>query len=183
MRDFKIQKAAIVLILGALILADLGLGIYSWNRSSEQAAQQELAMLQKNVNLLKADISRGKEIQQEIPAVQKECDHFERSLFPQSSGYSSVSAELSTLANKAGLRIESRSNRPGELKGRGLVEVQINLAVTGNYHTIVLFLNALQRSPNMYAVDGLSARTASQTPTSGGLLHVGLQIRTYFRAA
>lgn len=180
--EFKIQKGAILLVLAALIVADVALAAYSWNRASQQSAQQELAMLQRNVALLKADISRAKKIQQEIPAVQKDCDEFESSLFPAASGYSSVNAELSAIANKSGLRLENRSFQSSQLKGRGLTEVQIEVSVSGNYRTIVNFLNGLQRSADMYAVEALSARSDSQSQAAG-LLRVNIHIKTYFRTA
>lgn len=182
-REFKIQKGAILLTLLALIVADIGLGAYSWNRASEQAAQQELGMLQHNVNVLKADIGRAREIKREIPAVQKDCEQFELALYPAASGYSSVNAELSAIAAKAGLRLEGRSFHPQEVKGRGLIAVEIGTSVNGNYRAIVNFLNGLQRSPTMYALESLSVRSDSQNPSGGGMLRVALHIKTYFRAA
>ena len=182
-RDFKVQKTAIVTALAALIIADVGLGIYSWKRQSQQSAQQELVKLQRNVSLLKADIARARGIQKEIPAVQKDCDEFEQSLFPAASGSSSVTAELGAIAAKAGLRLENSSFRRVEVKGRNLTEVQIDASVTGNYRSIVNFVNGLQRSPNLYAIQALQARSDAQNQNSGGTLHVSMHIKTYFRAS
>jgi Tfp pilus assembly protein PilO len=182
-RQFKIQKTAILVTLGGLILSDVALGAYSWNRPSEQNAQRELALMQKNVSLLKADISRVKEIQREIPSVQRDCDEFERSLYRASSGYSSVNAELTDLAAKSGLRLASRSFHASDIKGWDLFEVDIDTPVSGNYHSIVHFLNLLQRSPNMYTVLSLSAHSSSANQAPGGLLGVSIHIKTYWRTA
>ena len=179
-REFKIEKTAILIAMGALIVADVALAVYSWNRASRQSAQQELTTLQRNISLLKADIDRARQIQQEMPAVQKDCDQFERSLFPASSGYSSVNAELSQIAAKAGLHLAGRSFQRNPVKGRNLAEVGIATSVTGNYRAIVNFLNGLQRSPNMYAIESLDAHS-DQNQGAGGLLQVGLKIKTYFR--
>lgn len=179
-REFKIQKTAILIAVGALIVSDIGLAVYSWNRASRQSAQQELAALQRNISLVKADIERAHQIQLEMPAVQKDCDQFESSLFPGGSGYSSVNAELTQIAAKSGLRLGSRSFQRSPVKGRALAEVHITTSVTGNYRAIVSFLNGLQRSANMYAIDTLSAHS-DQSPGAGGALQVGLSIRTYFR--
>ena len=180
-REFKIQKAVILLGLGALIVADVALVVYSWNRASHQSAQQELATLQKNVSVEKAELNRARQIQQEMPAVQKDCDQFERSLFPAESGYSSVNAELSKIAATAGLRLAGRTFQRSPVKGRNLTEVHIDTSVSGNYRAIVNFLNGLQRSPNMYAIESLSAHS-DQNQGAGGLLQVGFHIKTYFRA-
>jgi len=182
-REFKIQKAAILLVVGALIVADLALAIYSWNRASRLNSQQELAALQRSISVTKADINRARQIQQEIPAVQKDCDQFERSLFPAGSYYSSVNAELSQIAAKAGLRLEGRSFQNTDARGRGIGEVHIETSVNGNYRSIVNFLNGLQRSPNMYAIESLSAHSDAQSQGAGGMLHLSIHIKTYFRAA
>lgn len=178
-REFKIQKAAILLVVGALIIADAVLAVYSWNRTSSQSAQQELATLQRNINIVRADNNRARQIQQEIPAVQKDCDQFEISLFTASSYYSSVNSELSQIAAKAGLRLEGRNFASGEVKGHPLKVVHIDTSVNGNYRAIVNFLNGLQRSPNMYAIESLSVH--SNQNQGGGMLHVGIHIKTYFR--
>jgi len=120
-RDFTIQKRLILSLLVLLIGADVALGVYSWNLASTQSAQQELGIMMRNRDLLKKDIQRANEIRSHIPAIQKDCDVFEQSLFPETTGYSTVTAELSALAAKSGLRLDSpreesqsqsRSNRP-----------------------------------------------------------------------
>ena len=183
-RDFKIKQRLILFLMVLLIGADIALGAYSWNLASAQAAQQELALMLRNRDLLKKDIQRANEIRSHIPAIQKDCDAFEHSLFPENTGYSSVSAELSSLATKSGLRLESRALSPKAVKGHELTEVKIEAQVTGDYRGVVKFLNALQRSENFYAVDGLAAHAAGQTQgTPKGTLQVTVHIRTYFRAA
>lgn len=183
-REFKLRQGVILFVLAALIVSDLILAVYTWNRASQETARQELATLQHNLALLKADIARAGKIQQEMPAIQKDCDQFEGSFFPAASGYSSVNAELTAIAAKSGLHLDNRSFRNVEVKGRPrLTEIQIDTSVTGDYRAIVSFLNGLQRSPNMYAVDGLTARSATQAQGNAKVVQVGLHIRTYFRAA
>jgi Tfp pilus assembly protein PilO len=181
--DFKLKMRLIVLLLALLVAADVALGVYTWNLASAQSAQQELTLLTRNRELLKKDIQRANEIRSHIPAIQKDCDAFEHSLFPESTGYSSVSAELSTLAAKSGLRLESRALTPKRVKGHdNLTELAIDAQVIGDYRGVVRFLNELQRSANFYAVEGLSAHTATQAQGPKAL-QVTMHIKTYFRAA
>jgi hypothetical protein len=181
--DFNLKKRAIVLLLVSLIAADVALAFYSWDLASAQSAKQELALMTVNRDLLKKDIQRALEIRGHIPAIQKDCDAFEHSLFPESAGYSTVSAELGALAVKSGLRLGSRTFSPKAVKGRALTELTIDAQVLGDYRGVVRFLNELQRSKNFYAVEGLSAHSASQTQGARGALQVTLHIKTYFRAA
>lgn len=181
--DFKIKGRVIVLLLALLIAGDVALGVYTWNLASEQAARQELALLMRNRDLLKKDIQRAQEIRSRIPAIQKDCDAFEHSLIPESAGYSTVTAELSSLAAKSGLRLNSRAFNPKAVKGRDLTELDIDAQVTGDYRGVVRFLNELQRSANFYAVENLSARSGGQAQSARAALQVTLRIKTYLRAA
>jgi Tfp pilus assembly protein PilO len=180
--DFKIERQAIIIALAVLIAADIALGAYSWKLSSAHGAQQNLDFLILNRDLLKKDITRAQNISRRIPAIQKDCDAFEASLFPATTGYSSLTAELSSLAAQSGLQLDGKSFRPREIKGRGLTEIEVEALVTGRYAGVVRFLNGLQRSKNMYAVEGLSAGFDTQAQGAAGLLRVTVHLKTYFRA-
>jgi hypothetical protein len=182
-RDFKFQRRAILLGVILLVAADIALAAYSWNFASAAKPQQDLMALTRNRDLLRADILRAQDIRKKIPAIQNDCDQFEKSLYLASNGYSAVSAELGAIAHKAGLQIESRSQREEGLKGRQLTEVQIETMVIGSYSGVVRFLNALQRSNVVYAVQGLSARSETGQGGPTGQVRVTLHIKTYFRTA
>jgi Tfp pilus assembly protein PilO len=179
--DFTLERRAILFGVVTLVAADIALAVYGWNLSSARRPQQDLVILTRNRDLLRADIGRAQDIRQKIPAIQKDCDQFEQSLFPASTGYSSVSAELGSIANKAGLQLESRSFLQSEVKGRDLEQVEIEAVVTGGYSGVVRFLNGLQRSNNVYAVEALQAK-ADETQQGGrGEVRVSMHIKTYFR--
>jgi Tfp pilus assembly protein PilO len=184
-RDFKLEKRGIILAVALLVIADIALAVYGWRMAAAPRSQLELATLTRNRDLLRADIKRAQDIRQKIPAIAKDCDQFEQSLAPESTGYSQVSAELSALAAKSGLQLDSRAFKQEPVKGRNLTEVEIEANVNGSYAGVVKFLNALQRSNNVYAVESLNAK--SETAAGGaqrtGELRVSLHIKTYFRAA
>jgi type IV pilus assembly protein PilO len=182
-RGFTLQKQLIISCLSALLLVDVALGVYAWNLSSAQSAQQELATLQRNEKLLKADIEYAQKTRQDIPRIQKDCDDYEHSMFPGSAGYSSVTSDLGAIAAKSGLRLDTTTFRSGDVKGHALKEIDIDASVSGTYAGVVHFLNGLQRSSNLYAVESLSARSDSQNLGARGLLRVSVHLKTYFRAA
>jgi Tfp pilus assembly protein PilO len=182
-RDFKLQRRAILLAVILLVAADIALAVYSWNFASGPQPQQDLAVLTRNRDLLRADITRAQDIRKKIPAIQADCDQFEQSLYPASTGYSSVSAELGAIAKKAGLQIEGGNFRQDEIKGRPITQVLIEATVIGSYPSVVRFLNGLQRSSNVYAVEGLSAKSESSQQGPTGQVRVTMHIKTYFRTA
>jgi hypothetical protein len=181
--DFTLERRAILFGVIVLVAADLALAIYGWNLSSARRPQQDLAILTRNRDLLKADITRAQDIRLRIPKIQEDCDKFEGSLFPATTGYSSVTAELSAIATKSGLQLESRGFHQNEIKGRDLEEVEIEAVVNGSYSGVVRFLNGLQRSNNVYAVVALDAKGDSGSQNSRGEVRVSLHIKTYFRTA
>jgi Tfp pilus assembly protein PilO len=181
--DFKFERRAIVFGVVLLVAADVALAVYGWNLAAAPRPQQELAVLTLNRDLLRADITHAQDIRQKIPAIQKDCDQFEQSLYPTSTGYSSVSAELGAIAGKSGLQLESSGLHETDLKSRGLTEVSIEVAVNGSYAGVVRFLNGLQRSSQVYAVEGLSAKSESGHQGPMGEVRVTMHIKTFFRTA
>jgi Tfp pilus assembly protein PilO len=181
-RDFSLRKRIILVGVTLLVLADVALAAYSWQLSSApHAPEQQLAVETIQHNLLKADIKRAQDIRDDIPAIQKDCDRFEQSLFPARSGYSAVRSELGTVAKKSGIQLEDLSFKPTEIANRGMMEVVIDATVNGNYKSVIGFLNGLQRSSNLYAVDALSLAPENANQASANVIKVTLHLRTYFR--
>jgi hypothetical protein len=180
-REFKFEKRAILIGVAALVIADVALAAYGWKLAAAPRSEQDVAVLSRNRDLLRADIKRAQDIRQKIPAIQKDCDQFEHSLFPESAGYSAVAAELGSVATKSGLQLENMALRQKDVKGRGLTEVDMDATVSGSYVGVVRFLNGLQRSANVYAVEGLAGK--SEVEQGGrGSVRVTLHIKTFFRA-
>jgi type II secretion system (T2SS) protein M len=184
-RDFTSRKRIILGGLTLLILADVALAAYSQHLSSVSRAPQHHAREITQQDLLRADIQRAQRIRDSIPAIQKDCERFEQSLFPASSGYSSVRAELGSIARKNGSRLDGISFKPTDIANRGMTEIAIDATVDGDYKSVIGFLNGLQRSTSLYAVDSLALapentnQNAIQTPTH--VIKVALHLKTYFR--
>jgi Tfp pilus assembly protein PilO len=183
-REFTFRKQAIIAGVILLILADVALGAYSWQlASAPKSPREQLSLEMKQHDLLKADIKRAQDIRDKIPAIQKNFDQFENSLFPASSGYSAVTSELDGLAKKAGIQIEDRSFRPTEIVSRGMTQVLVDATVAGDYKSVIQFLNGVQRSPNLYEVDALTLATENANQGPSGVIKVTLHLKTFFRTA
>jgi type IV pilus assembly protein PilO len=182
-RNFMSRKVILLLVLGTLLAADSAMTIYSARvTSTDMTPQRQLAAQSALVRLLRADVKRAREIQQAVPKTQADCGLFEGSLPPVGTGYSVISEELQDLSQKSGLQIASLSFHPKDFTAHGITEVSLDAAITGDYKSVVRFLNALQHSKNRYVVDDLSlanerAGLAAQTDVK-----VNLHIRSYFRA-
>lgn len=183
-RDFKLRKK---IILGGVILllfADIVLAGYSWHlASSPHAPQQQFAQEQLQLKLLRGNIERAQKIRNDMPNIQKDCDKFERSLPPAGSGYSYVASELGAVARKAGIHLENLAFKETKVASRGMSEVAVDATVGGDYKSVIGFLNSLQRSSSLYAVDSLTLAADSGSQAPGGIIRVAVHLKTYFRTA
>src|SRR6267143_2652556 len=182
-RDFTARKRIILGGVAILVLADVSLAAYSWQLSSAPHATQHRVQEITQQDLLRADIRRAQAIRDSIPAIQKDCDRFEQSLFPASSGYSAVRSELGGIAGKSGIQLDDLSFKPTEIANRGMTEVAIDATVNGDYKSVIGYLNGLQRSANRYAVDSLTLASENANQGSANVIKVALHLKTYFRTA
>lgn len=181
-RDLTFRRRTIIGCIVFLVLADVALAAYSWELASAPGTpQQQLSAETKQHDLLKAGVKRAQDIRDKIPAIQKDCGQFEASLFPASTGYSSVTSELGGLARNAGTELEAMGFKQTEIVSRGLTEVAIDATVSGNYKSVIHFLNSVQRSRNHYAVDGLSLGAENSNQAASGIVKIALHLKTYFR--
>jgi len=181
-QDFTFQKRAILTVVGLLLVADIGLAIYSWELSSSPHTSQKVFDEQAlKLGVLNNDIHSAQFIKDNMPATRKDCEKFEQSLPAESTGSSSVTGELDQVAKKAGLQIVTQTYRQKDIPNRGMSEVTIEATVNGDYLSFVRFLNGLQRSERFYVVDSLQLASDAQSQAANGLIRVGLHVRTYFR--
>jgi Tfp pilus assembly protein PilO len=182
--NFKLRKQIILTVVGLLILADVVLAVYAYRLNlSPHAPQQVLARENLQLELQRADIKRAKSIRQRIPAIRKGFDQFEASLIPSSRGYSSLASEIGSVATKAGVKVDEVHFHQKEVPTRGLSEVEIESTVSGDYANVVRFLNGLQRSQNVYAVESLALAPGDTAQNPSGAIRVNLHMKTYFRIA
>jgi len=181
-RSFSFRRQTILVGLGLLFVADLGLAFYSWQASAElRKPMAQLDAESKKLGILSGDIERAEKIRHDLPATIADCDRFDGTLLPASSGDSVVIAELDDLAGKSGLQKQNLTFRHKEVLGRGLTQVELDTTVSGSYANIVKFMNNLQRSKNNYIVESLSLQQEGQTNSTA--LRIGLHMKTYYRTA
>jgi len=184
-RDFAFRKQAILVGLAVLLSADVALAVYAWRTSSSlESPQLVLAQQTHQMEMLRADVNRAKDIQAKIPKSKLGLDQFEAQHFPaQSKGNSSITAELDLIATKSKVKLDDVRFHEKDDSNQGLNEVDIEGAVTGEYGAVVRFLNGLQHSNTVYVVDALTLASDSQNQGPAGPLRVNLRLRTYFRTA
>ena len=182
-RDFKIRKRTIIGGLALLLVADIGLAAYSWNISSANLDKLRYERQAKQLELFRADIKRAQDIQRDVPKITAAWDNFEQVKFPPASaGYSTVTSELGGIAKSAGVQVENVGFKQKEIAGRGLTEISIEAGVSGDYANVVRFVNGIQRSERVYALDELTLGTQQQSQGQpSNVIKVAMHLKTYFR--
>ena len=181
-RMLAVKRRVILAGLTVLLAGDLALAGYSWHTANTlRRPMAQLLSDSRKLQLLRADVDRADRIRHDLPATVADCERFEGSLLAASTGNSAVTAELDELAKKSGLQIQSEVFRHKDLVGRNLTEVELDVLVTGDYLSIVKFMNGLQQSRNSYAVDSVALQAEGQNAPNG--LRVAPHMKTYFRTA
>ena len=180
--SFTTRKRAILGALACLVAADMALAAYSWQLASEPlTTEEQFSDKEKEPKVREATIARARQIREDMPNTQRECEKFEGLLLPASTGYSAVSSEIGQIAKKSGVRQEGTSFKPTLIPDRGLTEVAMESTIEGDYKNVILFLNGLQRSANIYEVESLTLAPPSGNKGPANLIRVGLHLKTYFR--
>jgi hypothetical protein len=182
-RDFTTRKRAIVGFVTILLLADVGLAAYSYElATAPRASAERFKQMAIQIKMNQAEITRAQKIKNDTPNIQKDCEKFEKSLLAASSGSSSLSSELGSVAKKSGVRLEDLTFKPTAIPERGITEVAIDSTITGDYKSVIQFLNGLQRSNNNYIVESLTLATDNSNQGPASVIKVGLHLKTYLRA-
>ncbi|SRR5579871_2413650 len=183
MRNFGRVKIVLVVLVAAFFVGDAALSVIAIRAASAKETPQHQLLTQVTLlRLLRADVKRAREIQQEIPKTKADCELFENSLPAANTGYSVISAELQDLSQKSGAQLSSMSFHPADKSSHGISEVALDASISGDYKSVVQFVNGLQQSKNHYIVDNLSL-VNDRGPGSKTSLRVNLHLKSYLKAA
>ena len=166
-------------VLG-LLLVDAALFAVVWNYESghPETGQQIVDRLQDEDGKLAKDVRRAHKIREQLPDVRKDCDEFlDNTLLVASTGYSTVEADLGKITAAAGLPAGGVSFKQKATDKPGILQVEVNAVVEGDYSALVKFVNGLERSKILYLIDSMSLTSGHE-----GGARLSLAMRTYFRS-
>jgi hypothetical protein len=180
-RDFTFKKRAITGGVALLIVADVALAAYSWHLSnSPNTSPQQLADENRKLKLFQADVATAEKSAANFPQTVKDCDKFESNLPQAASASSTIDGELDDVSKKAGVQLTDIKFTDKQVEGRNITQREMDASISGDYTSVVRFLNGLQKALNHYVVDSLDLGTESSSPN---LIRVKLHMRTFYRTA
>lgn len=174
----KHWKRGIKIALALLLAADTALLVFLWRAAAAPGTEaEELQRVRMHHELLGNDVRRAQGIRERLPEIAKEADEFfEKQFRPAGEGYSAIAANLDGIARRAGLSISELRFRQQDIEQRGIVEVQAEASIEGNYAGLVRFINGIERSEQFYVLESLTLERAR-----GDAVTLRLGLKTYFR--
>jgi hypothetical protein len=162
---------AILLVVAVALGIRLGLDWTAMNSHSNQifaGKQVELKALQ-----LETAPLRG--IDQRVEDTREQMVKFEQKRIPPN--YSSIDARVGELQVASGVHLSRVQYTQGK-PGTGLTEISLDAGISGDYPSIMHFVNSLERDPTFFVI-----RAMSFTGQRGGLVNLRLQLSTWLRPA
>jgi len=179
-RPVETVKRWVLRAVIGLLLVDAALFAVVWNYESghPETGQQIVDRLQDEDGKLAKDVRRAQKIREQLPDVRKDCDEFlDNTLLVASTGYSTIEADLGKITAAAGLPAGGVSFKQKATDKPGILQVEVNAVVEGDYSALVKFVNGLERSKILYLIDSMSLTSGHE-----GGARLSLAMRTYFRS-
>jgi Tfp pilus assembly protein PilO len=166
--------------VGILLVADVALCAVLWQTSREAPEDMKITRdhLVDTQRKLQADIARGEKIRGEMGQVGQSSQNFYQSTFlDQRTVYSTVDADMSSLATKAGVKATAFQFKPTPVPNRNVTELDITTTVNGDYPSLLQFVNGIERSKNFYFLKQLQLNEAGPQG-----IRLQLDLHTYYRS-
>lgn len=169
-------------IAGAVVLGLVNLYLltqmaFAWRAANSDNAQ---AIADQTVAMKTAEIARQplEGLDEKLAQATKDADKFSIQRLPYA--YSQFLAELGAQAKKQGVKLtRAQYAESPEMDGTpgALTEVRVDAGLNGDYRSLVLFINALERDKTFYLI-----RAVTLTGQQSGMVGLRLGLTTYLRA-
>lgn len=180
-RIAKDPRLAMRLVVGVLLAANLAAAVAVFRPigGSPEVLQQRLARLQAEVRQKEETLSRLRALEATVEKARSETDRFLHDYFlDRRTAYSTIVEELTSLAQKAGVRPKGDSYVTEPVEGSQTLEMLVITAhYEGTYADLVHFVNLIDRSPRFLTIDSLQAAPQQAT----GTLNISLKLNAFVR--
>lgn len=166
-----------IAIAALLLILNLTLGVrlfLAWS-TLRAAGPDELQQQQSDLRALQLEMSPLRGLPQKVTLSRTQADEFYAARFP--GAYSTISSTVNDLALKNSVRLTNLGYTPAKAIG-GLAEVRLDASLSGEYPSLMHFINGLERSKTFFLISGLTL-----TGQQGGLVNLRLRLITYLHAS
>ncbi len=168
---WHIAAVAVLLVLAIFLAVRLGFDWVAMNSRSSEV----LAGKQTQLKVLEIQTAPLHGLDQRVQKTREQIDAFYNKRIP--SDYSVISTRIGELAVTSGVRL-SRVGYAQEKPGAELTEISMDAGISGDYPSIMRFINSLERDRIFFII-----RAMSLTGQQGGLVNLRLRVSTWLRPA
>lgn len=165
--NLYIVVVAVLAVVNLVLLTQLLLAWHTLRADRPEEVQQQQALL-RTTELQTLPL---RELPAKVQTSAKEADRFYAARVPEN--YSSISAELGSLAQKNNVRLA----RVGYVQTpaiHDLAEVRMDASLSGDYTPMMRFINSLERDKMLFVIRGLTL-----TGQQGGIVNLRLRLTTF----
>jgi hypothetical protein len=168
--NLHIAGAALLAIFDIVLLAQLGLALRDLGVGGEDRLQQAQLQLAQ----LRLQTAKLNGLPEKVDQSRKDADKFYAQRIP--ANYSSILAELGTLAQKNNIRL-TRAGYTQTPALAGLAELRIDANLAGEYSGVMHFINGLETDKTFFVISAVTL-----TGQQGGQVNLRLRLDTYLHA-
>jgi hypothetical protein len=162
---------AVLLAVAVFLGVRLGFDWAAMNRSSSEV----LAGKQTQLKALEIQTAPLRGLDVRVEKARDQIDGFYKKRIP--ADYSLISSRIGELAVKSGVRL-TRVGYVQEKPGVELTEISMDAGISGDYPSIMRFINSLERDQIFFII-----RAMSLTGQQGGMVNLRLRVSTWLRPA
>jgi type IV pilus assembly protein PilO len=171
-KDLRRWFMAGFIVLGVICIASAGILISPVGRGS-RTGRERLEGLQAQLDKEISETGPLTGIDKKVVEAGKEIGDFYDGRLPAS--YAAISERLNKLATENGVQLTTGSYQSKPATLAGLERVRIDASITGNYLQTVRFINAVERDPMFFLIDGVSLGE----PQAGVGIRLQIRMETY----
>ena len=167
-------------IMGALLAANLVAAVIAFKPfgGSADDLQREEAALNQQLTGLRDHVAKSKQSVAKMQTARKDTDQFmAKYVTDEHFGASALALELDRIATEAGVRPLSVTYGEQDIEGSdGMKMVSLTGGFEGNYASLAMFINLLDKSPRFLIIEGLQTNAPQQ---NGAALTVQMKVDTF----
>ena len=164
-------------VVALLLILNLILGVrlfLAWS-TLRAASPDQLQQRQTDYRAMQLEMLPLRGLPQKLDRSRTEADEFYAARFPEA--YSTISSAIHDLETKNSVRLTNLAYAPRYVLP-GLIELDLDASLSGEYASLMHFINGLERSKTFFWITGMTF-----TGQQGGLVNVRLKLVTYLRAS
>ena len=178
MPDLQNTRKKLKIAIAAMAVADVvALGVlFSPLVGSADSRRTQLNQLTVELQRKSRDVAPLRGMDKKILLAKDQIGEFYKDRFAAKD--SDLATELGKLAGENGIRIQQAHYKQEDPETSGIVPVEIEVSLSGDYLQLVRFINTLERSKMFFTVDRVDL-----AGEGAGTVHLQIGVHSYLRGA